>query len=353
MIGGSVKYAELLEEGLRKNGNQIVSYHRSSIYAGRVLNRALGYISTLKGICRLLLGVIKSWFQCEPVVWIVHHPVMGSISLLARRRILIYICHGPWAGEALDISRQSLSTKAFNRFRRYVQSILVKQSDIVFFLSEYMKRRIASELNIRTDDLRKFRLIPPIAEVNIERLDIIDKEECRKVQNRIYICRRLVKRTGVYDFMEKLAISPYRNTFQIVIAGDGPDRADIEQLIHIHRIKNVKMVGFVDEKNHRLNYLTSNYMLLPSLTNEGFGLVIIEAIHNDCIPIVSVNAGGGAEWMKSACVNLVYDGSIQGVIECISYASRHKAEVLRKLKEEVMTLTKEYAADVIESVSTI
>jgi glycosyltransferase involved in cell wall biosynthesis len=278
---------------------------------------------------------------------------MGSISLLARRKKLIYICHGPWAGEALDISRQGISNKAINRARRSIQSILVRQSDVVFFLSEYMKRKIETELNIETRNSKKYQLIPPIAEGSGSYVDSVGKHEYRKIRNQIYICRRLVRRTGVYDFLERLATSSCSSAFKIIIAGDGPDRASIEQLIYKHKIKNVKMVGFVDEKMHAINYLTSEYMLLPSLTNEGFGLVIIEAIHNDCIPIVSINAGGGAEWMNSTCKNLVYDGSIQGIIECISYASNHKTEILKRLKEKVRSLTKENAAHVIESVSEV
>jgi len=351
VIGGSVKYAELLEDGLKNNGNEIISYYRTSIYAGRVLSRELGYVNTVKGISRLVLGVIKSWFQTNPVVWIVHHPVMGSMALMARRKKLIYICHGPWAGEAFDISSQGIANKAINKTRRLIQSVLVQQSDVVFFLSEYMKGRIKSELNISVHKLEKYKLIPPIAEISSKKVDNVDKKEYQKTQNQIYICRRLVRRTGIYDFLERLATSPYRNTFQIIIAGDGPDRARIEQLIYRNKLWNVVMSGFVDEKNHRINYLTSEYMLLPSLTNEGFGLVIIEAIHNDCIPIVSINAGGGAEWMNGTCHNLVYDGSVQGLIECMSYASNRKTEILKNLKEKISSMTKEHAADVIESVS--
>ena len=353
VIGGSVKYAELLENGLKNNGNQVISYYRSSIYAGRVHSKESGYLNTMQGICRLVLGVIKTWFQSEPKVWIVHHPVMGSISLLARRKKLIYICHGPWAGEALDISRQGISNKAINRARRLIQSILVQQSDVVFFLSEYMKARIKTDLKIEMHNFVKYRLIPPIAEISSKQPGSVDKNEYRTIQNQIYICRRLVRRTGVYDFLERLAISEYRKTFRIIITGDGPERESIEQLIFRHKLRNVKMDGFVDEKKHRINYLTSEYMLLPSLANEGFGLVIIEAILNDCIPIVSINAGGGAEWMKRTCENLVYDGSIEGMVESISYASNNKAEVLKRLREKVKNLTKEHAADVIETVSRV
>ena len=351
MIGGSVKYAELLENGLKNNGNEIRSYYRTSIYAGRIFSRELGYVDTVKGISRLVLGVIKSWFQTKPVVWIVHHPVMGSIALLAKRKKLIYICHGPWASEALDISSKGISNKVINRARRLIQSALVRESDVVFFLSEYMKGKVTTELNIQNHRLDKYRLIPPIAEIGSQQMDNLDKNEYRKIQNQIYICRRLVRRTGVYDFLERLAISPYRRTLQIIIAGDGPDRANIDQLISKNKIRNVKMIGFVDEKNHRINYLSSEYMLLPSLTNEGFGLVIIEAIQNDCIPIVSINAGGGAEWMSSTCENLVYDGSIEAIVKCMTYASNRKTEVLKRLKEKIGNMTKENAADVIESVS--
>ena len=342
-----------MDQGLKSNGHQTTTYYRKSIYAGQVANKKTSSKNRSHGFYGLILEVIRSWINSNTKVWIVHHPVMGGMSLLARKKKLIYICHGPWAGEARDISDKYINKKMMSRVRRFIQNLLTNNSNIVFFLSEYMQKEVSNELNSKANCAQKYRLIPPIAEVSCLDMVGLARQRHRRVSNQIYICRRLVKRTGVYDFLEKLALSPYKKNFNIIIAGDGPDKGRIKELIDRYSMQDCNVLGFVGEDKHKINYLTSEFMLLPSLTNEGFGLVIIEAIHHNCLPIISINAGGGAEWMKRTCENLVYDGSIEGIIRCVAYANQNKAEILGKLRVSVRDLTKENAASVIESVTKI
>ena len=304
------------------------------------------------GLGRLTIEIVTSWSgRKQSEVWIVHHPVMGCLSLLARKDRLIYICHGPWAEEAKDMRRGGFIYSLLNYARRFLQALLLSKADNIFFLSAYMQNRVFRSLNINPRNVGEYGLVSPIVDQLDNRIRETNTALPDRVYGQIYICRRLVERTGVADFIEKFAQSTYRNQFNIVIAGDGPEREKIEAIVSYYRVEKCELNGFVSDSNHRLNFLRSEFMVLPSLTNEGFGLVIIEAICNGCLPIVSANAGGGADWMSSLYPQLIYDGSIRGLIKSIDYAREHKSSIIRDLKNQTRLLTKEAAAKVIETSS--
>ena len=344
VIGGSVKYAELLDQGLRNIGHKTIVYSRRAIFAGVIREKSRSNKKSSGGIGRLMLQVVTSWSGKKRKVWIVHHPVMGCLSLLASKEKLIYVCHGPWDEEAKDIGEGKIGYKAANYVRKYIQTLLLMKADSVLFISKYMQRKVLEGQSNIQNIKKKSSLIPPIVEHISDREREMSSIGINRVSGQIYICRRLVERTGVKDFIEKLALSSYCDRFNIIIAGDGPEKVKIELAISESKLHNCKLIGFVSNCEHKNYFLQSEFMVLPSLTNEGFGLVIIEAINNDCLPIVSIYAGGGTDWLRSFYPGLIYNGSIEEMAKCIEYARKHRALILEKLKREIAFLTKEEAA---------
>ena len=96
-----------------------------------------------------------------------------------------------------------------------------------------------------------------------------------------------------------------------MIAGDGPEREKIKSTISKYRLNNCQLVGFVDKETHKENFTNSDYMVMPSISNEGFGLVLIESINYGCVPILSQGAGGGKEWLEEIFPELIYNGSVE------------------------------------------
>ena len=114
VIGGSVKYADLLNKGLINIGHSTRTYHRGSIFAGKKDITILASERSNTGIFALLKEVLNSWKPTKSQkIWIVHHPAMGFFSIFARKEKLIYICHGPWSEEARDIGKEGLLSESY------------------------------------------------------------------------------------------------------------------------------------------------------------------------------------------------------------------------------------------------
>lgn len=350
VIGGSVKYAESINKGLTNCNYNVYEYYRVSRLSG--IKSGGSKYKNDKGFLKLLKEAIKTWINpknSKSDIWIVHHPTMGLIASLARRKRLLYICHGPWMQEAKDI----LGNKSITTLQAYLlkltlltrlkgQKILINRADKVFFLSDYMKRGVLDQYPDMKRNADKWVYINPIVGVENNDKDLL------KEKGSIYICRRLVNRTGVLHLIKELAKNKIKFDFTLVIAGDGPERTEIEGTIKNSWLKGkCKMVGFLDEKEHIENYRRSEFMVLPTLKYEGFGLVIVEAIKFNCIPIVSINSGGGYEWISEYDKNLVYDGTERSLFQAINYARDNSKRILKGLNIRIDQLTEENAVDIL------
>lgn len=78
---------------------------------------------------------------------------------------------------------------------------------------------------------------------------------------------------------------------QLFIIGDGPQRGELENLIHHNNIeKNVKLLGFKSQ-DQIINYLNiSDVFILPSI-HEAFGIALVEAMACG-LPSVASNVDG-------------------------------------------------------------
>lgn len=68
----------------------------------------------------------------------------------------------------------------------------------------------------------------------------------------------------------------------MMLVGDGIDKRIIQNLIVKHKLERIQITGFTNPMQY---YEKAKILLLPSYT-EGFGMVLLEAMQNECIPIV-------------------------------------------------------------------
>ncbi|MBA3757704.1 glycosyltransferase family 4 protein [Candidatus Saccharibacteria bacterium] len=91
---------------------------------------------------------------------------------------------------------------------------------------------------------------------------------------------RLVERKGCLFLLKAFLIiaAKYPNA-RLTIAGDGPDRNELEDFVKKNNLqKQVSFLGFIDE-NDKPNLLGStDIACFPSLYGESFGIVLIEAM---------------------------------------------------------------------------
>jgi L-malate glycosyltransferase len=117
-------------------------------------------------------------------------------------------------------------------------------------------------------------------------------------RDRILVVTRLFERKGVHHFLE--AIRDLDTSWEIVIAGDGPERAGLEALARGIR-PAVRFAGQVDHAEVLELCRTSKIFVFPSV-QENFPSVLLEAMWAGCA-IITTTAYG--------CVEVVGDAALQ------------------------------------------
>ncbi|WP_413700390.1 glycosyltransferase [Psychromonas sp. KJ10-10] len=84
----------------------------------------------------------------------------------------------------------------------------------------------------------------------------------------------------------------------IVIAGDGPEKASLQEYITENNLTNVKMVGFIEENDKVVLHHLSQAFIFPShLRSEAFGISLLEAqLYSK--PIISSDIGTGSSYVN-------------------------------------------------------
>lgn len=103
---------------------------------------------------------------------------------------------------------------------------------------------------------------------------------------------RLEKRKGVKYLLRAFQlVSQAQPDASLLIAGDGPDRAKLEQYAVELGLTNVKFLGFVSESK-KVNLLhSSDLFVSPALYGESFGIVLLEAMASGLPTVASDNLG--------------------------------------------------------------
>ncbi|MGH8130322.1 MAG: glycosyltransferase family 4 protein [Steroidobacteraceae bacterium] len=118
-------------------------------------------------------------------------------------------------------------------------------------------------------------------------------------RNRILLVSRLFPRKGIQHFID--AVSGMDSDWEMIVAGDGPYRAELEA--RARRVApKVRFVGFVNPEALRILYESSRILVFPSI-QENFPMVLLEAMDAGCA-IVTTNAEGCAEVVGDAGIVL-------------------------------------------------
>jgi len=145
----------------------------------------------------------------------------------------------------------------------------------------------------------------------------------------------------------KYLISAYRKILQkfpnskLIIAGEGPERENLEKLIeNLDLGKRVMLLG---QRNNIPELLQSaNLFVLPSL-KEAFGLAILEAMQAG-LPVVASRVGGIPEIVDQNSGILVEPGNKNELIKSVSKLLLHP-EAMEKLGKHGAKLSQKFSAE--------
>lgn len=103
---------------------------------------------------------------------------------------------------------------------------------------------------------------------------------------------RLEKRKGVRYLIEAFALlKKLHPEFRLVIAGDGPDREKLQNLVKDRKIQHVSFLGFIDDET-KIDWLKkADVFCSPAIHGESFGIVLLEAMASGCVVVAGNNTG--------------------------------------------------------------
>ncbi|TNF52603.1 MAG: colanic acid biosynthesis glycosyltransferase WcaL [Burkholderiales bacterium] len=122
--------------------------------------------------------------------------------------------------------------------------------------------------------------------------------------------------------------------FQLVLAGDGEMRPEVEQLINQHRLQDrVRITGWIDSELVRQELQAARAMVLPSFA-EGLPVVIMEAMVLER-PVVTTTVAGIPELVRQGQDGwLVAPGDAQALAEALVQVLHADVEVLQAMGRE-------------------
>lgn len=146
------------------------------------------------------------------------------------------------------------------------------------------------------------------------------KQEARKQlkmsegERILLIVCRLVTRKGIDRAIE--ALSAVSSSARLVVIGDGPDRARLEQLAQSFGSR-VSLVGALDDRSRDLWYAASDVFVFPVRNEgadiEGYGIVCLEAAAAG-LPVIVGQGGGASETVVDGVTGLVADAEQPGTL---------------------------------------
>jgi glycosyltransferase involved in cell wall biosynthesis len=168
----------------------------------------------------------------------------------------------------------------------------------------------------------------------------IDKKYNFQYDKMVLFTGRLTEHKGV----EYLIKAARQIKAEVIIAGDGPERKYLENLILKYKLTNVHMVGYFSHKLDTINdfYLRANAYVAPSVWNEPLGLVILEAMVNKT-PVVVSRKGGVTTLVKDGYNGfLIRPRSPKLIVEKVNLILQNE-DLAKKMGENAYkTVTKKF-----------
>jgi len=153
-----------------------------------------------------------------------------------------------------------------------------------------VSRAMLDEVNKIDANYNKVHVIP--MGVDLQSRFVPSKKKKKNIP--LLFVGRLVKKKGVRSLIDSLPLILEKHPqVYLVIAGDGPEKDDLKsRCIHLGISNHVRFLGAVKNELLPRLYHTSDVVVFPSVVaedgdQEGFGLVLVEALGCECAAIVT------------------------------------------------------------------
>ncbi|MFH1421216.1 MAG: glycosyltransferase family 4 protein [Planctomycetota bacterium] len=134
---------------------------------------------------------------------------------------------------------------------------------------------------------------------------------------------RLDEHKGVktlLDAMKKLKDN------RLLIAGDGPQKSELEEYAKDNSINNVEFLGHLRGERLKKTIADSIAVVVPSMWYEVFGLVIVEAYASGK-PAITASIGGMTELVRDGVTGFLFEpGNADQLADKMNYLANHREE---------------------------
>lgn len=241
----------------------------------KIIHPKKSLLKFLLGFIYALTNIFLKKIKKNDCVWS-HSPLpfLFFKFFLNKNIFYLYSVHGPLITE-INYDRKS---QIYPFILNLIYGYVIKNSNKIIFNSYYTLKKSLIESNF----IHKYNLI--VEEILLHERDFLTKTNTIKRSynkknydngNFFIIPRRLVKRTGVQQFLIELIKKKSFKKFNFYITGEGNLSNDIKLICN--RYNNLKFIGKIDQD--LLSYLIfiSKGVIIPSVEAEGFCIVAKEA----------------------------------------------------------------------------
>lgn len=240
---------------------------------------------------------------------IVSHFALYTFPMLRqlRDRPLVVHFHGPWALESQAEGTNSIGTQV----KKWLEQTCYRQAAVFIVLSKAFQTILHERYDIPLD---KILIVP--GGVNVDHFQThlspaAAREKLGWEQDRptIVAVRRLAKRMGLENLVQAIAqVKQKYPDVQLKIAGKGALQETLQAQIRDLGIENqVELLGYVPDEQLPLIYRAANFSVVPTVSLEGFGLIVVESLAAGT-PVLGTPIGGIPEILRPFSTDLVLEG---------------------------------------------
>jgi len=222
-------------------------------------------------------------------------------------------------------------------FRKIVEGYCLKRSKKIIVLSQYMKQKVIKVHKSSSDhiivnpggvDLDTFRPDSDREQIKYQIGYSVGKIHLLTVRN-------LEPRMGIDNLLRGVKLLREINVpIQLIVGGEGPEKEKLQKLVKDFGIlEDVKMNGFITAEMLPKYFNAADFVIMPTLSLEGFGLVTIESLACGT-PVLGTPVGGTKEILEKFMPNLLCkDTSAESIAEGIQRAIKEIYEVKNKYEQ--------------------
>jgi glycosyltransferase involved in cell wall biosynthesis len=227
------------------------------------------------------------------------------------------------------------STQKINYFKKNIKYlilyILFKYIDYFLYIGS-LNKKFYLNLGINSK-----RLYPAPYSVdnnfflNKKKISIFIKKKFKK--KTILFVGKLIERKNVEEFLKLAELFKNDNRFNFLVVGDGHQIKLCNEFVINNKLSNIKIVGFINQKELRVIYQKSFLLIVPS-KYETWGLVINEAMAAGLPVICSRNCSSSRDLIINGKTGYVYNlGDIKFLKKLIIELSTNKKKYLKMIKK--------------------